>query len=64
MVVVTGSNTVFDYNAYSASISEISQLEPAKPSTSIPTLAIYGAAAVAVVIAAGAGSYVYLRRKH
>ncbi len=64
MVLVTGSNTVFDYNALSASLSEISQLEPAKPAATIPILVIYGVAAAAVVIAAGAGSYVYLRKKH
>ena len=64
MVLVTGGNTVFDYNDLSGSISEISQLEPAKTLTNISTLTIYATAAIAVVIAAGAGSYVYLRKKH
>ena len=64
MVLVTGGNMVFDYNDLSGSISEISQFEPAKPVTNIPTLVIYATAAISVVIAAGAGSYVYLRKKH
>ncbi len=64
MILVTGGNTVFDYNDLSETISEISQFEPATPVTNIPTLAIYATAAIAVVIAVGAGSYVYLRKKH
>ena len=60
MVFVPGSNNVYDLNAQSYTISEISQLV-SKP-VSIPPAAIYGVVA-AVVVVAGAVGYMYYRRR-
>ncbi len=64
MVLVASTNTVFDYNEISSSISEISQLEPAKTFASFPTVEIYGAVAAAFVVTVAVGGYIYFKKKH